>query len=357
HLPVERYRHAVIAMMDITGFRQRIVRSDVSFHALNKPPGHGEKVYPGLLRLFRELRPDIVHTRNLGALEAVVPAWMAGVRVRIHGEHGWDVGDFDGSSLRFRWVRRLYRPFVTQYIALSRDLEDYLDAKVGVPPARIARICNGVDMRRFHPAAAGRAPIEGCPFNDPDMWLVGSVARMQTVKDPLNLVLAFVLAVRMEPALRGRLRLVMVGDGPLRQDALALLRGAGMEELGWLPGERNDIPSVMRGLDCFVLPSRGEGISNTVLEAMACGLPVIATKVGGNPELVEPGVTGELVAAGDAAALARCILDHARHPDAARRAGQAGRARVERQFSLEAMLGSYRDVYDRHLSALAPDRA
>ena len=105
--------------------------------------------WPALVRTFRELRPDIVHTRNLAPLEAVLPAWVAGVPVRVHGEHGWDVGDLDGSNRTHRLTRRLYRPFVTRYVALSRHIEDYLQSSIGVPADAIAQIYNGVDTARL----------------------------------------------------------------------------------------------------------------------------------------------------------------------------------------------------------------
>ena len=143
HMPPETYRHAVIALTDVTDFRKRVQRDDVQFIALAKAPGHAIKLYPRLYRLLRELRPDILHTRNLAALEVAVPAWAAGVPVRIHGEHGRDVGDLDGSSRKLQRVRRLYRPFVTHYIAVSRDLERYLTSIIGVPAARVSQIYNG----------------------------------------------------------------------------------------------------------------------------------------------------------------------------------------------------------------------
>ncbi len=349
HLPREAYRHAVIALTEITDFHRRIVRDDVQFVALGKTPGHGIKLYPRLYALFRDLRPAIVHSRNLAALETVIPAFAAGVPVRIHGEHGRDMVDLDGSNRKYQWMRRLYRPFVTQYIALSRDLEGYLQAKVGVPHERVAQIYNGVDAARFRPAEAGRVPIEGCPFRDPNLWLVGTVGRMEPVKDPLNLVRAFIQALQLAPSKRTRMRLVIVGDGVLYSEARAMLAEAGVTDLAWLPGERSDVPAILRGLDCFVLPSLAEGISNTILEAMATGIPVIATDVGGNRELVEAGRTGEIVPAGDPHALAARMLAYVRDPEAARAAGRAGRARIEREFSLEAMLGRYRDIYDRLL--------
>ena len=354
HLPRDAYRHAVISLTDITDFRRRVTRNDVQFVALQKSPGHAYKLYPALYKLFREMRPAIVHTRNLAALETVVPAWAAGVPVRIHGEHGRDMLDLHGSNRKYQWVRKLYRPFVTHYIALSRDLERYLSANVGVPPARVAQIYNGVDAQRFRPAEARRSAIEGCPFRDPRFWLVGTVGRMDPVKDPLNLVRAFIQALQLAPSKRERMRLLLVGDGVLYSEARAMLAGAGIADLAWLPGERNDVPDILRGLDCFVLPSLGEGISNTILEAMATGLPVIATNVGGNGELVDAGTTGELVPAGDAHALAQPMLAYARDREAARAAGRNGRARIEREFSLEAMLGRYRGLYDRLLRAESP---
>ena len=288
HMPESAYRHAVISLTEITEFRQRIQRPDVTFFALNKAPGHVLWIYPQLLRLFRQLRPAVVHTRNLAALEAQVPAWLAGVPARIHGEHGRDVGDFDGTNKKYQWIRRIYSPFVKHYIALSRDLADYLTHPVGISSKRVTQIYNGVDAQRFHPVEQRQA-ITGSPFNAPDYWIVGTVGRMQTVKDQTNLAKAFVQAIQLAPELRHRLRLIMVGDGPLRAESQAILDAAGMANLAWLPGERRDIPEIMRGLDCFVLPSIAEGVSNTILEAMATGLPVIATAVGGNTELVDDG--------------------------------------------------------------------
>ena len=351
HMPANTYRHAVIALTDITDFKKRIQRPDVQFFALNKSPGHVLWIYPQLFRLFRRLKPAIVHTRNLAALEAAVPAWAAGVPARIHGEHGRDVGDFDGTNKKCQWIRRIYSPFVKHYIALSQDLAHYLTHPVGIGAKRVTQIYNGVDAVRFHPSTE-RQNIPGSPFNSVGLWLVGTAGRMQTVKDQTNLARAFVLAIQADPALQEKLRLVMVGDGPLRLESIAILEAAGLAQLAWLPGERSDIPDIMRGLDCFVLPSLGEGISNTILEAMASGLPVIATDVGGNPELVQEGRTGKLVPAADPDALAQAIVSLALSPEKARAMGYAGRKRIEAQFSMKAMVGSYQQIYDRLLGRM-----
>jgi sugar transferase (PEP-CTERM/EpsH1 system associated) len=352
HLPPSRWRHAVVSLTDIDPtFAARIRTPGVALHALHKPPGQGFRQWPALVRLFRQLRPAIVHTRNLAALEAQLPAWWAGVPGRVHGEHGRDAEDPDGSSRKHQWMRRAYRPFVQHTIALGRELADYSRQRIGIPPGRLHTIYNGVDTERFQPAAAGRQPLAGSPFKDPALWLVGTVGRMQTVKAQPVLARAFALALQQQPTLRTRLRLVLVGDGPLRAECERVLREAGVADLAWFAGERGDVPDVMRGLDCFVLPSRAEGISNTILEAMASGLPVLATAVGANGELVMPGVTGRLVPAGDASALAEGLVHLAQDAEGSAALGRAGRRRVEQRFSLGAMVAAYESVYQRVLQA------
>ena len=352
HMPVGAYRHMVVALTEVTDFRHRLRRPDVACVALHKRPGHGAKMYPALWRLLRQHRPAIVHTRNLAALEMQVAAWAARVPVRIHGEHGRDIDDLDGSSRRHQRLRRLYAPFVHRHVALSRDLESYLLGPVGIAPQRIQQIYNGVDAGRFHPAPA-TAAISGCPFRSPGHWLVGTVGRMAAVKNQALLAHAFVRARALDVGFAAVARLVLVGDGPLRASVQAILDEAGAGFCAWLPGERADVPDVMRSLDCFVLPSLAEGISNTILEAMACGLPMVVTAVGGNAELVAAGVSGELVPSDDADAMAQAMLGLWRAPARCRSMGQAGREAVERRFSMQAMVAAYQSLYDSQLAAAA----
>ncbi len=352
HLP--QYRHAVLALADCDpAFCARVQNPDTEFISLNKPPGQTLRMAPRYAAVLRRLRPDIVHTRNLAALEMQLPTWWVGGSARLHGEHGWGSDDPQGLAPGPRRLRRLFRPFVQRYVALSGELQRYLVDRVGVPAPRVERICNGVDTQRFQ-AAECRQALEGSPFNDPSLCVVGTVGRMQSVKGQDVLTEAFIAALRAQPALAGRLRLVVVGDGPLRAVCQQKLAQAGMASLAWLPGERRDVPELMRGLDAFVLPSRAEGISNTILEAMASGLPVLATAVGGNAELVEAGRSGWLVPAGDVQALASGLAALAADPSALRQAGLAGRQRAEQRFSLDFMLGAYDALYR---SLLAPRRA
>ena len=353
-LPAERWRHAILALDSVCSrFSARVRRPDVEYIALDKGRGHLLKHYPRLAALFRKLAPQIVHTRNLAGLEAAVPAWWAGVPVRIHGEHGWDVHDAVGDNVRYQHVRRLYMPFVHHYIALSGELAAYLEQKVGVTPRRITRICNGVDVERFMPpVTAGPAPA-GLPF-DGSHWLVGTVGRLESVKDQCNLARAFVHAIRRAPAAAERMRLVIVGDGPQRAAVREILQQAGVEELAWLAGERDDVPRLLQRFDCFVLPSQTEGISNTLLEAMACGRCIVATRVGGNAELVQDGATGTLVPPRDPARLGEAMLRYFFDPRRARDHAVAARARAVEQFSLERMVAQYERLY---LSLLASHRS
>jgi sugar transferase (PEP-CTERM/EpsH1 system associated) len=347
-MPVDRNRHAVIALTVVTEFRHRIHRDDVELISLYKVPGHGIWLFPRLFALFRHLRPAIVHSRNLAALEAQLPACAAGFPVRIHGEHGRDVGDLDGSNVTYQRVRRFYRPFVNYYLALSRDLRDYLTNKIKVPEDKVLQVYNGVDTDHFHPAGLDHA-IPGRPFSRHEHWIIGTVGRMQTVKDQPMLVRAFIRALEIDPSLSRRLRLAIIGDGPLPTECKQLLDDVGICDLAWLPGERNDVAEIMGGLDCFVLPSLAEGISNTILEAMASGLPVIATEPGGNADLVKSRITGQIVPAGDPEALAQQIVKFANAAGRTTIMGRLCREGVEETFSMNAMVAACLGVYEQLL--------
>ncbi|MGD9773062.1 TIGR03088 family PEP-CTERM/XrtA system glycosyltransferase [Diaphorobacter sp.] len=345
-LPAARFEHVVLALTTVSEFRQRIVHPDVRFIALHKPPGHAIALYPRLYRQLRQLRPQVLHTCNLAALEVVPLAWLARVPLRVHAEHGWDAHDPHGRNPRYQRLRRLYRPFVSHYVAVSRDLDDYLGLAVGVPPRRRSLIANGVDTDTFAPAHGARQAVPGCPFQPGWHWLVGTVGRLQTVKNQPLLARAFVRALRENPAMRDTARLVIVGEGPLRAEVEQVLAGAGMADLAWLPGARHDVADVLRSLDLFVLPSQAEGTSCTLQEAMACGLPVVATAVGGTPDLVREGVTGHLVAPDDEVALARALVQAFSCPGDAARQGRAARDEAVQRFGLRGMLRQYQQLFD-----------
>ena len=342
-MPAERYRHVIVCMTSCGDFGDRIRNDAVAIHEMRRGEVPLALVYWRLFRLFRRLRPTIVHTRNLSGLDALLPAVLAGVPVRVHGEHGRDMDDLDGSNARHRRLKRLFRPLVTRYTAVSRDLARYLESAIEVPAGRVHQIYNGVDTSLFRPRA-GDSPSEAMRSERP--FTIGTVGRLQPVKNQLLLLRAFAAAVSRAPRSMDTASLLIVGEGPMRPALESAIVEFSLHSRVHLAGARNDIPDALREMDVFVLPSLAEGISNTILEAMATGLPVVATRVGGNSELIEDERTGALVETGDWSALADRLIAYA--SDAALRArhGRAARARAEREFSLDAMVQSYTALYD-----------
>lgn len=349
-LPKDRYRHCIVCMTDASpSFMARLHKPDVQVYQIHKKPlGNDLAALGRVYRLFRQLRPAIVHSRNLTALEAQVPASLAGVPIRIHGEHGRDMDDLDGSKRKFQWIRRLYSPFVHQYVALSQDLRDYLVYKVGISPKRIAQIYNGVDAERFAPCAA-TAPLPGLPFGDRPGVVFGTVGRLQAVKGQLNLLQAFALTRATLAAEGIPIKLVLVGDGPMAPKLQAFVTERGLTNEVHFAGAQDNVPDYIRAFDVFVLPSLAEGISNTVLEAMSTGLPVIASAVGGNPELVADGQSGCLVPAADPQRLAEAMLRYGRDTSLRLSHGRQGRERINQCFSLTRMVANYGSIYDQWL--------
>jgi sugar transferase (PEP-CTERM/EpsH1 system associated) len=301
---------------------------------MGKPPGNSVRFLFRLAKALRELRPDVVHTRNWGGSDGIVAARLAGIRRVVHGEHGWDASDPRGERRRRarRWLSRLVR----EYTCVSRDIERWLRESVGIRRP-ITQIYNGVDTRRFAPDprdGSVRAEL-GIP---PDAFVVGMVGRLDPIKDLGTLLAAFAALRARHPASR----LLIAGDGPERA---RLEPGAG-EGVRFL-GERRDTERVLRALDVFALPSTNEGVSNTILEAMASAVPVVATRTGGNPELVQDGATGGLFPVGGADALASCLERYRASPALRREHGNAGRRRAIERFGIDRMVREYEAVWAR----------
>ena len=154
------FRHAIICVTDYTAFRDRLNRIDVEVYSLHKPPGNSLRTHAKVWKLLRALKPTIVHTRNLAALEFQIAAAAAGVPVRIHGEHGWDMRDLDGRNRRYLAMKRFVRPFVHHYIGLSRHIERYLRESVRIP--RSQRVPD-LQRRRHRPVSSCRDRTDPAP--------------------------------------------------------------------------------------------------------------------------------------------------------------------------------------------------
>ena len=357
-LPASRFRHTIVSLTGVGPIAERIANRDVEVVRLDRRPGPLSRELPRLWRLFRSLRPSLVHTRNVGTLEAQIAATLARVPARVHGEHGWEVHDIVGSNpslLRTRqWLRRL----VHAQVALSTPTFEFLRDRVGVPADRLVSICNGVDTERFRPRDPVHEPPRdfaalGGPAWRPDSIVVGYVGRLADVKNPLLLVRAFeALAARLrasDPLLAARLKLAMIGHGPLANVLREHLQHTPLRDSVWMAGDRQDIPVLMRAFDLYALPSLAEGINNTLLEAMASGLPVIASRVGGNAELVVDGGCGALFESEDVAGLTAALSAYALDAALRARHGAQARQRAVGRFGLDRMVDAYEDLYTRLL--------
>jgi len=343
-IPQDRYHHAIVCMTGYTDFSKRITNPSVTLHALNKSDGKDFASYLRLWKLLRELKPDIVHTRNLSGLEGSVVARIAGVPYRVHGEHGRDLYDIQANRCTHLMLRRFCKNFIDRYIPLSNELEVWLESRIMVPTSKLSRIYNGVDTSRFRVREHGRRQIPLDNFDTGKVIVIGTVGRLQGIKDHVTLVEAFSKLSKKESC--SNIRLVIVGDGPMMQELKDLVKSRGVEDIAWLAGVRDDIPELLQAFDIMVLPSKSEGISNTILEAMATGLPVVATNVGGNKELVVDSKTGALVPKENPLAMCGAIQKYISNPDLMRTHGLAGRKRVEEHFSISSMVEKYVSVYD-----------
>jgi len=331
----DSFSHAVIALTEATDFKNRLEES-IPVFSLGKKPGKDLKTYFRLYKLLRKLRPTIVHTRNMGTMDCALVAFLARVPIRIHGEHGWDIFDPDGTNPKYRRMRILLSRFVKRFVTVSEDLQHWLVGVVGIPETKVQHICNGVDTERFRPRVLQES------VRDERDVVIGSVTRFSSIKDPLNLVEAFIALKR--GGAPGKL--VMIGDGELHQRAVQSLANAGLDADSSLPGSCDDIPAQMREMDVFVLGSLREGISNTILEAMASGLPVVASDTGGNKELIESGINGVLVPPGNRDALCDAVAEYVHNPKRCLDHGRASRDRVVSLYSIERMIDEYRSLYE-----------
>lgn len=290
------------------------------------------------MRLASWLRREgaqLVHTHNASPhLYGALAARLAHIRV-VHTKHGRNAPDVPRKVL----VNSFASALTDRIVAVSDDAAGVAVSLEGVNPRKVVTILNGVDTSEFRPGfdpVAARAEL-GVPAGG---FHVGCVARLDVVKDHATLLEAFARLLGYRPDAH----LTCIGGGPELSAIEAHASRLGLGSALTLAGERGDLAGLYAAFDVFALASRSEGISLTLLEASSSGLPVVATRVGGNPEIVADGETGYLVRPRDPAAFADALFTVACRADRAQ-LGAAGRARVERRFSVERMAREYQALY------------
>ena len=317
------------------GTLKGLLQPGIPVYEFRRREGNDPRLVWQLYRLFRRERPDIVHTHAWGTLiEGLVAARLARVPVVIHGEHG---------TLQLRpyqrWVQRRAWSKIDRVLSVSSRLAERMSRETGFPVDRIETIRNGVDVQRFGRVTRADARLVlGLAADD---TVIGTVGRLVPVKDHASLLTALQLLQRQDL----RPTLVIAGDGPLRDSLVQRARELGVEAQVRLLGHRPDVETVLAALDLFVLPSASEGMPNSVLEAMAAHLPVVATRVGGADEVVEGDVTGVLVPPGSPERLAEALAALLGNPDRRHAMGTAARERAEAEFALDTMVRRYEMLY------------
>ena len=293
-----------------------------------------------LARIMRQYRPHIVHSRNWGAVEAIFAARLAGVPVVIHSEHGYEVEMLKGLPFRQRVLRRAAYALADSVFTVTQELRDFHTQQAWISPDKIRVIYNGVDTQRFLPGSNMDAREKfGIP---PHRLVIGTVGRMVRIKDHKTLLQAFEMLV----AGGVDAHLLLVGSGPLLEAHQAYVKDSRViANRVCFAGRCDNVPEMLRAMDIFVLPSICEGMSNTLLEAMATGLPAVATRVGGNSEVVDHDRTGWLFSPGNAEELWHRLRLLSLNRECLQEVGRAARDRAVRQFSLDRMVNDYQDLY------------
>lgn len=332
-LDPSRFQSTICSCRPSDSLKQRL-RPEVRLFELNRRPGHDPLIVLQLYRLLRQERPHALHTHGWATLcEGLTAARLARVPVVIHGEHGTlETRRRNAIVQRWAWNR------VDRLLAVSSRLSERMESMIGFPASRIQVIRNGVDTLRFTPDHRHQARRRlALPA---DRIVLGTAGRLVAVKDQATLLRAFAV-------LRAKgyeFTALIAGTGPLKDDLIALTNTLGLSDVHFL-GNRPDVEQVLAAMDVFVLTSTSEGLSNTIQEAMATGLPVVATHVGGADELVVHDQTGFLVPPNQHELLADKLALLFNDPIARTRMGRAGRDRATREFSLERMVADYSRAY------------
>ncbi len=335
----DNFQHE-ICCFTTTGVAEKRLEKKIPLFEMHKREGNDLKMIWRLIKLMKKRQPHIVHTRNWGGIDAIVAAKMAAVPRIIHGEHGWNLDDPLGQNLKRRRIRRFLSPLVNHFVAVSADIQNWLIQDVGIKKEKISVILNGVDTEKFRPRE--QTDLRQSLGFLASECIIGCVGRFDPVKNHRLLIKAF---SKLNYTLRP-MRLVFLGDGPERASLEALGNELHCHDRIHFLGERDDVADILRMMDIFVLPSKSEGICNALLEAMATGLPIVATAVGGNTELIQDGSTGLLIPSDDEDAMASALNSFLNDsPDRREQIEQNARKRAEKEFSLRCMIEAYESLY------------
>jgi O-antigen biosynthesis protein len=304
------------------------------------------------LRYFRQQRPSIVHfnlNNPFGCFFPVLAAFCSGVPWKLATEHlAFELASGKRAGIRTKRMVKKILTFCLDYtIAVSQANKRLLVRDYEVDPFRIKLIRNCIDVEKYAFSLEGRSRVRR-EFNvTEDQFLVGTVARFSFQKGHEFTIEAIPRILEAFP----QTRFVFVGDGPEHDRLLAKVQQQRLQSYVLFAGVRDDIASVLSAMDLFLLTSIFEGLPLSILEAMAAGLPVIATRVSGTPEAVLHNVTGLLIPPGNSLAVSEAVVELLGRPQLRRRMGEQGQALVRQQFNKAFMVKQVEDIYDNLIAA------
>lgn len=322
---------------------QSVIDAGGTVHDLAKKEGFDTALIFRMRRLIRGLGVNVIHTNNYSPWIYAGLAAMGLPTKLVHTEHSIAPG-----NLRRRFIAERMLSWITDaVVAVSADVKTKLVQLTRIDARKVFVICNGIDTETFGPANEARTQARDSWGAAAEAVIFGTVGRLVPVKDQATLLRAFaMLRARCDRAL-----LILIGDGELREPLQAQAQSLGIAEHVRFLGQRQDISSLMPGFDVFMLSSESEGLSVSLLEAMACALPAIVTRTGGNPELVKAGKHGELVAVGDAYAMEQAMFSLATDSELRERLGAQSRHDCIALYSFRTMLDAYEALYLRSQGA------
>lgn len=336
-----RFHPAIVCLRYESPDARAALDASVRVRALEENPSRNWGLVPKLADAFAAFEADVVHTHNWQTyVYGVLAARAAGVPVIIHGEHGHDTV---APSRRRRLAKRALAPFVDRFVAVSGNITRELETEWALPTERIVTIPNGVDSEHFRPGLRADDVRRTLGF-EPGDRVISIIGGLRPIKDHATLIRAFARVLPRVP----RARLLIVGSDYRRghqKELMDLSEGLGVREAIRFEGTRSDIREILALSDAYVNSSLFEGMSNTILEAMASGKPVVATSVGGNVELIQDSATGLLVPPADPEALAARLERVLTDDDLRERLGRQARTWIERRHPMSLMVRRYEELY------------
>jgi sugar transferase (PEP-CTERM/EpsH1 system associated) len=337
-----RFEHVVCTIRGLGENLERLPRARIQVLSLARPGSQSRFQTPALVRTIRRFQPDIVHSRNWAAIEGVVAGRLARAHAVVHSEHGLEMRAAAKEPRRRVYFRRAAFELADRVLAVSHQLRDLHARRTGFPARKITVIHNGVDATQFFPDPDTRARMRQEMRIPESAFCIGCVANLLPVKDHATLL----AAVDALPASCGDWRLLIVGDGPEGPKLKTFVEAhPRWKDKVLFLGTSGRVRELLTTMDVFVLASVAEGICNALLEAMATGVPVIASAVGGNPEVVVGGESGLLFPAGVVRALTTHLSQLAAEPALRAALGRRARERVRSEFSVQSMVHAYEQLY------------